>query len=154
MKRVDLSLHNNYNCGGDDVYIELIQGEISCEISHKIDFDLGTILSWNGSALGTCLGKDFNVEQYGLNFKIRSTSGEDLCPKSLTISMDNGYSYKKTGMNDWVDKDKGDQNRIAPRISVKSVGKSILHLCVSTLLKNSKITFHNITNVFFLQRLQ
>ena len=125
MQRLDLSLHNDLNCGGDNIYIELSQGEITCETLHKNDFDRGVILSWTGSSLGTCLGKDFNVEQNSLNFKIRSTSGDDFCPKSLTISMDNGYSYERTGWNDWVDKDKGDHNRIAPRV----VGELILHLC-------------------------
>jgi len=123
VQRLDLSLHNDLNCGGDNIYIELSQGEISCETLHKNDFDRGVILSWTGSSLGTCLGKDFNVEQNSLNFKIRSTSGDDFCPNSLTISMDNGYSFKRTGLDDWVDKDKGNQNRIAPRISVGSVDK-------------------------------
>ena len=126
MQRVDLSLHNDLSCGGDNVYIELHQGEISCRTSHKRHFDRGITLSWTGSDIGTCLGKDFNVEQESLNFKIRSTSGDDFCPHTLTISMDNGYSYKRTGLDDWVDKNKGNHNRIAPRISVKSVGESIL----------------------------
>ena len=126
MERVELWLHNDLNCGGENVYVEIRQGNISCVTGNKVDFDRGTLLSWTGSALnGTCLGKYFNVEQEHLDFKIRSTSGDDFCPKSLTITMDNGYSYERTGLNDWVDKDKGEHNRIAPRI----VGESILHSC-------------------------
>ena len=121
VQKVDLSLHNHLNCGGSNTYIELIENEISCETSHKVDFDRGTILSWTGSALGTCFGKDFHAEKESLNFKVRSTSDDDFCPKSLTISMDNGDLYKRTGLDDWVDKSKGYHNRIAPRISAKHI---------------------------------
>ena len=117
VQKVDLSLHNHLNCGGSNSYIELIEGEISCRTSHKVDFDRGTILSWTGSALGTCLGKDFHAKKDSINFKVRSTSGDEFCPKSLTVSMDNRDLYEKTGLNDWVGKNKGNQNRDAPRIS-------------------------------------
>ena len=113
---MELWLHNNLNCGGENVYVEIRQGNISCVTGNKVDFDRGTLLSWTGSALnGTCLGKYFNVDQEHLDFKIRSTSGDDFCPKSLTISMDNGYSYERTGMDDWVDK-YSYYNRTATRV--------------------------------------
>ena len=110
-----MSLHNDLWCGGDNVYIELRQGEISCRTSHKRNFDRGIILSWSGSDLGTCLGKEFHGDV--LYFRVRSTSGDEFCPKSLTVSMDKGDLYERTGLNDWVDKTKGYQKRVAPRIS-------------------------------------
>ena len=90
---MDLSLHNDLYCGGSNAYIELIEDDISCETSHKVDFDRGTILSWRGSALGTCLEKDFHGKKEGLYFRVKSTSGDEFCPKSLTIFMDNGDKY-------------------------------------------------------------
>ena len=110
-----MSLHNDLYCGGSNTYIELIEDGISCETSHKVHFDRGAILSWSGSALGTCLGKDFHGD--ALYFRVRSTSGDEFCPKSLTVTMDNRDLYEKTGLNDWVGKNKGNQNRDAPRIS-------------------------------------
>ena len=103
VQRVDFSIHNDLNCGGSNVYIEVSQGEISCKTQLKFDFNRGVILSWTGSALGTCFRKEFNTEQEGLYFKIRSTSGDDFCPKNLTISMDNGYSYERIGLDDWFE---------------------------------------------------
>ena len=113
---VELWLHNHLDCGGENVYIELSQGEISCETSYKVAFSRGAILSWTGPELETCLGKDFNIEQDHLYFKLRSASADDFCPKILTISLDNGYSFKRTGMIDWVDRHKGHRNRIAKRV--------------------------------------
>ena len=118
---MNLSLHDDVNCGGSNVYIELIEGEISCKTLPKVNFDRGTILSWTGNDLGTCLGKLFHYKKLSFNFKVRSTSGDDFCPKSLSISMDNGDAYEKTDMEDWVDKTKGGHTRIAPIISAKQV---------------------------------
>ena len=121
-----MSLHNDLYCGGSNAYIELIEDGISCETSHKVHFYRGAILSWSGSALGTCLGKDFNGAKDGLYFKVRSTSGDEFCPKSLTVSMDKGDLYERTGLNDWVDKTKGYQKRVAPRISGIDQGTKII----------------------------
>ena len=66
---MDLSIHNDVSCGGDNVYVELNQGIISCKTENKVDFDRGINLSWTGPALGTCLERVFNVEQQHFNFR-------------------------------------------------------------------------------------
>ena len=40
--------------------------------------------------------------------------------------MNNGYSYERTGMNDWVDKNKRNHNRIADRIESTTIETNIL----------------------------
>ena len=121
VQNLDFSLLNDHRCGGQNVYIELNQGDILCETSHKVDFNRGTTLSWSGPDLGTCHGKYFDVTQKNLNFKIRSTSQNDFCPGSLTISTDNGYSYRNQISID--DRAYGNHNRIATRSSVNSLGE-------------------------------
>ena len=50
-----------------------------------------------------------------INFKIRSTSGDDFCPNSFTITMKDGKKYENRGMNDKVDNKKGKKLRTAKR---------------------------------------
>ena len=115
VESINLSLHNDLWCGGGNVYIELNQGDISCKTTQKVSFYRGTTLSWSGSALGTCCGKNFLLIKDNLSFKLRSTNENDFCPKSLSIFMDSGPFYVKTTMEDWVEKTKGDHSRTATK---------------------------------------
>ena len=102
VQKVELSIHNSSSCGGNSACIELLQDSISCKTKDKGVFAKGDVLVWKYSTLGTCLGKEFDV----LNDEIRfETKSNDLyCPKTLTITMNNGDEYKKEGMNinSWI----------------------------------------------------
>ena len=58
-----------------------------------------------------------------INFKVKSTYGNDFCPKTLKINVNNTVKgitreviYKSDGlMNDWVDKDQGGHLRSTKR---------------------------------------
>ena len=122
-----MSLHGDNWCGGYNVYIELIQNSKSCTTGHHGDFNKGDIISWTGSKLGSCLKKEFDIENDQIDFKVRSTHGNDFCPKILEISMNNTVKgikrevvYKSSGvMDDWVDKNKGGHQRSTKRITGK-----------------------------------
>ena len=102
MEKVELSIQDSSSCGGNSAYIELLQDSISCKTKDNGVFVKGDVLVWKDSTLGTCLGKEFDV----LNDEIRfETKSYDLyCPKTLTITMNNGNEYKKEGMNinSWI----------------------------------------------------
>ena len=102
MEKVELSIHDSSSCGGNSAYIELLQDSISCKTKDNGVFVKGDVLVWKDSTLGTCFGKEFDV----LNDEIRfETKSNDLyCPKTLTITMNNGDEYKKEGMNinSWI----------------------------------------------------
>ena len=117
VQKVELSIHNSSSCGGNNAYIELLQDSISCKTKDKGVFVKEDVLVWKDSTLGTCLGKEFDV----LNDEIRfETKSYDLyCPKTLTITMNNGYAYKKDGIRDWVDNGKNNHLQSAKRTSGK-----------------------------------
>ena len=102
MEKVELSIHNSSSCGGNSSYIELLQDSISCKTKDNGVFVKGDVLVWKDSTLGTCLGKEFDVLNDEIHFETKSN---DLyCPKTLTITMNNGDEYKKEGMNinSWI----------------------------------------------------
>ena len=109
-----------HTCGGKSVYLELLEGQTSCTTSTKEDFHGGVTLTWSSDQLGSCAGKLFDVQLDVLNFKLKSTDGDDFCPKTLVIKLyDNGgkiYRYKADGMNDWVSKDVNDHIRTAIKL--------------------------------------
>ena len=102
VQKIELSIHDSSSCGGNSAYIELLQDSISCKTKDNGVFVKGDVLVWKDSTLGTCFGKEFDV----LNDEIRfETKSNDLyCPKTLTITMNNGDEYKKEGMNinSWI----------------------------------------------------
>lgn len=116
MERVELKQAPGNGCTGvgGHFFIELSQDQISCKIEHNRLFLNWFTLSWTGSDLGTCHGKDFNVGKKIITFKMTAASSF-FCPGSLTITMDNGYSYKKTGMTSIVFKNRP-LNGVATRI--------------------------------------
>ena len=112
MEKVELSIQDSSSCGGNSAYIELLQDSISCKTKDNGVFVKGDVLVWKDSTLGTCLGKEFDV----LNDEIRfETKSYDLyCPKTLTITMNNGDKYKKEGMNinSWIDNRRGQKYQL------------------------------------------
>ena len=116
IQELDLTNHVDSNCGGYDVYIELIQEETTCKTSTKKDFYKGAKFSWTGAELGSCVDIPFFYDDSDeIKFKIRSTAGDDFCPNSFTITMKDGKKYEDRGMNDMVDNKKGKQLRTAKR---------------------------------------
>ena len=124
ISKIELNQHSSIGCSGTNVYIELLQdhnGEIKdkteCGTSHINNFNKGITLSWTGSELGSCATEEFDVLNDLIHFKVRSTNGDDFCPKVLTITTVDGYQYKSEKMEDWVDKSKGYNLRPAKRTS-------------------------------------
>ena len=119
VEKIELTTHSNSGCGGNSAYIELVQDSTSCKTKDKGEFDKGTTLEWTDSFLETCLGKEFDVLNDEINFKTMSNDGNDYCPKTLTITMRNGYEYKKEGILGWVDNGKNNHLQSAKRTSGK-----------------------------------
>ena len=119
VEKIELTTHSNSGCGGNSAYIELVQDSTSCKTKDKGEFDKGTTLEWTDSFLETCLGKEFDVLNDEINFKTMSNDGNDYCPKTLTITMSNGYAYQKAGIKDWVDNGKNNHLQSAKRTSGK-----------------------------------
>ena len=115
-----MSTHSNSQCGGNSAYVELVQDSTSCKTKDKGEFDKGTTLVWTTSSLETCVGKEFDVLNDEIKFKTMSNDGNDYCPKTLTITMNNGYAYKKEGIIDWVDDGKNNHLRSAKRTGMYS----------------------------------
>ena len=123
MEKIELTIHSSSQCGGNSAYVVLVQDSISCVTKDKGEFNKGTTLVWTASSLGTCLEKEFDVSNDEISFGTMSTDGNDYCPKTLTITMSNGYVFKKEGMIDWVDNGKNNHLRSAKRTSSKySIG--------------------------------
>ena len=119
MTKLSLTTHSNLECGGYDVFIELHEGTMNCTTSKIAEFERGDILSWTGSELGSCRNKVFHFDMIA-NFKVKTTSDDDFCPKYLTIEMNNA-EYKSEKMNEWFDKSK---NSDTLRAAYKSKGES------------------------------
>ena len=117
MEKIELTTHATSQCGGNSAYVELVQDSTSCKTKDKGEFDKGTTLEWTASTLDTCLGKEFDVLNDEIKFKTMSNDGNDYCPKTLTITMNNGYAYKKEGIIDWVDNGKNNHLQSAKRTS-------------------------------------
>ena len=126
MEKIVLIIDSGFGtlaCGGNSAYVELVQDSTSCKTKDKGEFDKGTTLVWTASALETCLGKEFDVLNDEINFKTMSNDGNDYCPKTLTVTMNNGYAYKKEGIIDWVDNGKNNHLQSAKRTSGKALSK-------------------------------
>jgi hypothetical protein len=122
VKELKLSIYGAFfhTCGGKSVYLELLEGQTSCTTSTKEDFDGGVTLIWSGDQLDSCAEKIFDVQLDELKFKLRSTDGDDFCPKTLVITLYDNVgkitTYKADGMNDWVAKDVNDHIRTATKL--------------------------------------
>ena len=104
IQELDLTNHNDSHCFGYDVYIVLIQEEKNCTTSTKKDFNKGAKFSWTGAELGSCVDIPFFYDDRDeINFKIRSTAGDQFCPNSFTITMKDGKKYENHGMYHGMD---------------------------------------------------
>merc|ERR1719464_1781325 len=112
VEKVEMSIHKASQCGGNSAYIELLQNSTSCQTRDIGKFDKGSTLVWTASTLDTCLGKEFDILNDEINFKTMSNDGNDYCPKTVTITISNGFEYKKEGIVDWVDN--GKNNHLLP----------------------------------------
>ena len=119
LEKITLSTHDTSQCGGNSAFIELLQDSISCKTKDIGEFGSGTTLVWAASNLDTCCEQEFDVFNDEINFKTMSNDGNDYCPKTLTITMNNGYAYKKEGIIDWVDNGKNNHLQSAKRTSGK-----------------------------------
>ena len=119
VEKIELTIHSSSQCGGNSAYVALAQNPIVCITKDKGEFAKGTTLVWTSSSLGTCLEKEFDVSNDEISFSTMSNDGNDYCPKTLTITMSNGYVFKKEGMIDWVDNGKNNHFRSAKRTASK-----------------------------------
>ena len=117
VEKVEMSIHKASQCGGNSAYIELLQNSTSCQTKDIGKFGKGSTLVWTASTLDTCLGKEFDVLNDEINFKTMSNDGNDYCPKTVTITISNGFEYKKEGIVDWVDNGKNNHLQSAKRTS-------------------------------------
>ena len=114
-----MTTHSDSGCGGNSAYVELVQESTSCKTKDQGEFAKEATLVWTASTLDTCLEKEFDVLNDEIEFKLMSNDGNDYCPETLTITMSNGYAYKKEGITDWVDNGKNNHLRSAKRTSSK-----------------------------------
>ena len=82
--------------------------------SSPIDAKKGTTVSWIGTQLGNCSFEEFNTETEVVFFRVKSYSGDDFCPKNLSITIKNA-KFESDEMNDWVDQSKGGYLRTASK---------------------------------------
>ena len=124
VESVGLSIRNQTNCGGKEIYVQLYnnsknwpQGENFC-YTENLDFSKGENKLWTGKSLG-CKGNYFFDSQNDtieFNFNSTDTFG-NFCPKVLTITLKNGDVYSNSDeMNDWFSPQKGGDNRIAKKL--------------------------------------
>ena len=73
----------------------------------------GDTLQWDNynGKLGHVSG--LKVSGASLRFKLFGQSGDDFCPKRLSVVTYDGTEYRSLEMNDWVDNSKGHQQRFA-----------------------------------------
>ena len=114
INEVLLFLHDDHYCGGNNIYIEIVQNGTFCITQTKNIFR-GSSASWTGIQLSSCFEKDFNVWQENLYFRARTTDTNDFCPRNLTITLNNA-KYQSDIMTDWVDNKKGGELRTARKI--------------------------------------
>ena len=114
IKEVVLFLHIDHYCGGNNIYIEIVQDGTFC-ITQNQNVFRGTSATWTKYQLGSCFEKDFNIWQDNLYFRVRTTDSNDFCPRNLTITLNNA-KYQSDLMTDWVDNKKGGELRTARKI--------------------------------------
>ena len=124
MESVSLELHNDNLAGGDEIFIEIIQGSKSCQVKKATRIDKGKTKTWNNQIdLGTCFSATFDISTNNITFKLKTTHGNflwsnDFKPKMVTIIIGNAI-FKSEEINDWVDMTKGSSPRIAKKIGKK-----------------------------------
>ena len=62
IQKLELSIYSDLSCGGEDVFIKLLQDETTCTTQKHGDFDKGAIVSWTGTKLRSCSNNKFDIE--------------------------------------------------------------------------------------------
>ena len=90
MESVTLTIDDGDGCGGYYVHIEASQNNVSCETkitTKSSSFSAGDVLKWTNEDLGACNHTKFIKASSEINFKLKTTSGDDFCPENITIFM-------------------------------------------------------------------
>ena len=110
IRNLTLTTHSGIGCGGYKVWIEFNVGEITCNTSVIPEFDAGNTLLWLGEYLGSCRNLEFDIDLDEVNFKIKSNSKDNFCPKYFFAFMNHGVTFKSYKMFRNYDGDKDGRN--------------------------------------------
>ena len=110
-----MTTHGDDYCGGDPTKIEIIY-PVSCTTKNLPEFDRGDNLIWTGNDLGSCQNLEMETEDRTVQFKIKTSSGEDMCPKYLTVKA-GAREYQSTLMDHWHDDSDNNDVFVATRTS-------------------------------------
>ena len=96
-----MSSHTDYNCGGFGIRIRIHnpEGE-ECVTSRIPEFDAGNLLYWKNLRDGNCT--DMEIRTWKTKVYIESNSGDNFCPKLVTIYT-NGANYTTKEIDSWYD---------------------------------------------------
>ena len=118
VESVSLELSNDKRSGGNEIFIEILQNNTSCQVKKVARINRGETKKWTTeSDLETCYGASFDIDGPEIKFRIRTTHGNalwsnDFKPKIVTIIIGKTV-FKSEEMNDWVDITKGSMVRNA-----------------------------------------
>ena len=116
VESVSLELWDTPNAGGDDISVEIVQDNTSCNVTEVARINRNEIKTWSTeSDLGTCYGATFDINGPEINFRLKTSHGNalwsnDFKPKIVTIKIGKTV-FKSEEMNDWVDISKGSMLR-------------------------------------------
>ena len=74
MESVNLTISDDTDCGGYDVWIEASQSNVSCETkisATSTSFSAGDVLKWANKDLGACNHIKFIKEASKINYKLK-----------------------------------------------------------------------------------
>ena len=118
LRNLTLTTHSGPDCGGFNIWIEIDVGNFSCNTSVIDEYSAGNTLLWFGKYLGSCRSFKFDTDLDLLNFRAKTNSTNDFCPKYFYAFMDDddGITFKSDIMNDWHEVSKtNDKNHTARR---------------------------------------
>ena len=113
-----MELSDVSKAGGNDIFIEIVQSNRSCQVKKIARINKSETKKWSTeSELGTCFGASFDIDQPEIKFRLRTTHGtalwsNDFMPKIVTITIGRTV-FKSQEMNDWIDSAKGSMLRNA-----------------------------------------
>ena len=127
-----MELSNDKRSGGNEIFIEILQNNTSCQVKKVARINRGETKKWTTeSDLETCYGANFDIDGPEIKFRIRTTHGNalwsnDFKPKMVTITIGKTV-FKSEEMNDWVDIAKGSmlRNVVMQKDEIKSLIEAI-----------------------------
>ena len=128
---VKMSSHDNNYCGGDPTKVEIVS-PIRCTTLNSKEFAKGTNVFWKNNQLGSCNGKKIDTtNEFEIVFKIVTSSGENFCPKYVTVMIGGAIEYKSVYMDHWHDNSDNYKKFIAKKTSLGSGNfrPSFIHSC-------------------------